>query len=75
MTIDELKDILRYQLVTDDTHTPGDTVECWLYEGRTKITLTHKIAELDTLIPKLALYVFEGYRGRVPYFVMPDVEL
>lgn len=75
MTLDDLKHIFRFQLVADDEFTPTDTVTYTLFEGQDRVTGTADIEKLDTLIPLLDNFQFDGYSNRTPLFIKPDSQL
>ena len=72
MTLDDLKHIFRFQTTADADYTPGDTVEYLLIEGKNKMTGTQAIHELENLVVLLDNFEFEGYKDRMPIFVMPE---
>jgi len=72
MTLDDLKHIFRFQTTADADYTPSDTVEYLLIEGKNKMTGTQAIHELENLVVLLDNFEFEGYKDRMPIFVMPE---
>ena len=72
MTLTELQHIFRFQLTADADYTPKDTVEYLLIEGQNKIPGTQDAYDLEPLIILLDGYVFEGYRDRMPIFIVPE---
>jgi len=72
MTLDDLKHIFRFQTTADADYTPKDTVDYLLIEGKNKMTGTQAIHELENLVVLLDNFEFEGYKDRMPIFVMPE---
>jgi hypothetical protein len=76
MTLDDLKHIFRFQTTADADYTPKDTVEYLLVEsGGGRVTGTHDVYDLESLIILLDNFVFDGYTNRTPIFVKPESEL
>jgi hypothetical protein len=75
MTLDDLKHIFRFQTTADADYTPKDTVDYLLIEGKNKMTGTQAIHELENLVVLLDNFEFEGYKDRMPIFVMPESQV
>jgi hypothetical protein len=75
MNLDDLKHIFRFQTTADADYAPKDTVEYLLIEGKNKMAGTQAIHELENLVVLLDNFEFEGYKDRVPVFVMPESEV
>jgi len=73
MTIDELKDIFRFQTTLTKDYTPGEEVEYTRIDSRGRITVKHPADKLEGIIPLIEGLVFDGYRDRTPIFVAPSV--
>ena len=72
MTLAELQHIFRFQLTAEEKYTPPEQVEYLLINGQDKITGTAEAKDLEPLIILLDGYVFEGYRDRMPIFIVPE---
>lgn len=72
MTLEDLQHIFRFQTTADADYIPKDTVEYLLIEGKNKMTGTQAVHELENLVVLLANFEFEGYKDRMPIFVMPE---
>jgi hypothetical protein len=75
MNLEDLQHIFRFQTTADADYTPKDTVEYLLIEGKNKMTGTQYTHELENLVVLLDNFVFEGYKDRMPIFVMPESEV
>ena len=73
MTHDELKHIFRFQTTAEEDYVPPEQVDYLLVDGQTRITQTHDVKKLETIIPLIEGYEFEGYRDRMPVFIKPEV--
>jgi hypothetical protein len=73
MTIDDLKHHFRHQLTATEEYTPPTQLEYMIIDGQTKLTKRVDADKLDSLIPMLDNFIFEGYKDRMPYFVKPEV--
>jgi hypothetical protein len=72
MTLAELQHIFRFQLTAEEEYTPPEQVEYLLINGQDKITNVAEAKDLEPLIILLDGYVFEGYRDRMPIFIIPE---
>jgi len=75
MNVDDLKHIFRYQLTESKDYVPTDTLEYMLIERGGRLTKTCQVDQLDTLLPLLDNFIFEGFRDRMPIFIKPESEL
>jgi hypothetical protein len=75
MDIKELENIFKHQTTASDTYTPKDTLDYLLINGQKKVTGSHPVKELDSLLEELNKngYVFDAYRDRTPIFIVPEV--
>ena len=72
MTLAELQHIFRFQLTPEAEYTPKETVDYLLIEGQNRIPGVAEAHDLEPLIILLDGYVFEGYRDRMPIFIVPE---
>jgi hypothetical protein len=75
MTLDEIKDIFKYQTTADADYIPKDVLEYWTFSGRDKLLAKIASADIDKLTAVLEGYQFEGYRDRTPLFLKPEADL
>jgi hypothetical protein len=75
MTLEDLQHIFRHQTTTTEEYTPSSVLEYMLIENNDKLPGKVNSSELETLVPLLDNFVFEGYKNRVPYFVKPEVHI
>jgi hypothetical protein len=73
MNTDDLKHIFRHQTTASEDYVPPATLEYMLIENGTRLTKTCAVDQLETLVPLLDNFVFEGYRDRMPIFIKPEV--
>lgn len=74
MTLTELQHIFRFQMTADQDYTPSDTVEYLMINGQERITARQDVTDLEPLIVLLDGYEFEGYRDRMPLFIVTEAE-
>lgn len=72
MTLTELQHIFRFQLTAEEEFTPKDTVEYLLINGQERTTGLQDAHDLEPLIVLLEGYEFEGYRDRMPLFIVTE---
>jgi len=77
MTLQELEHIFRFQTTAEEEYTPKDTLEYLLISGENRIPGTCPAKDLSVLLTKLNdnEYVFEGYRDRMPIFIIPETPI
>jgi hypothetical protein len=75
MNLDDLKHMFRHQLTESKDYVPTDTLEYMLIERGGRLTKTCAVDQLDTLLPLLDNFIFEGFRDRMPIFIKPESEL
>jgi len=73
MTLQDLQHVFRHQTTATEDYIPPSQLEYMIIDGQTKLTKKVDADKLDSLIPTLDNFVFEGYKDRMPYFVKPEV--
>jgi len=73
MTLEDLQHVFRHQTTATEDYIPPSQLEYMIIDGQTKLTKKVDADKLDSLIPTLDNFVFEGYKDRMPYFVKPEV--
>jgi hypothetical protein len=73
MTIDDLKHLFRFQTTATEDYTPSGTLDYVLIENSNRLPRKVNGVELETLVPLLDNFIFEGYRDRTPIFIKPEV--
>jgi len=73
MTLEDLQHIFRHQTTATEEYTPSSQLEYMIIDGQTKLTKHVDADKLESLVPTLDNFVFEGYKDRTPYFVKPEV--
>jgi len=75
MTLDELKEIFKYQTTKDDNYTPTGELTYWAFSGQDRINGKVAESDMEKLVTILEGYQHDGYRDRVPTFVKPEADL
>jgi hypothetical protein len=75
MNIDDLKHVFRHQLTESKDYVPTNTLDYMLIERGGKLTKTCQVDQIDTLLPLLDNFIFDGFADRMPIFVKPESEL
>jgi hypothetical protein len=75
MTVDDLKHLFRHQTTESKDYVPPDTLEYMTIDRSGRQTKTCAVDKLDTLLPLLDNFIFEGFRDRMPIFIKPESEL
>ena len=75
MSIEDLKHIFRFQTTESKDYVPTDTLEYMIIERGSRLTKTCAVDQLDTLLPLLDNFIFEGFKDRMPIFIKPESEL
>jgi hypothetical protein len=75
MSTEDLKHIFRFQLTATEEYTPPNDLEYMLIEQSGRLIKTCPVDQLDTLLPLLDNFIFEGFRDRTPIFIKPESEL
>jgi hypothetical protein len=75
MTLQDLEHIFRFQLHPPEDETPAEVLNFMLFEGNNRIPKTVKSSELESILPMIDTFEFEGYNDRTPLFVKPDPNL
>jgi hypothetical protein len=75
MTLDEIKQIFRYQTEETPDYKPTGTLNFILFTGRDVQPKTIAADQIDTLAYTLTDFTHEGYRDRTPLFIKPDPNL
>lgn len=75
MSIEDLKHLFRFQTTESKDYVPSDTLEYMLIERGGRLTKTCVVDQLDTLLPLLDNFIFEGFKDRTPIFIKPESEL
>jgi hypothetical protein len=73
MTLEDLQHVFRHQTTATEEYTPLTQLEYMIIDGQTKLTKRVDTDKLDSLIPMLDTFVFEGYKDRMPYFVKTEI--
>jgi hypothetical protein len=75
MTLQELEHIFRFQTTPEEDYVPKDQLDYFLINGYDRLAKTHLVTELESLAKTLpdSGYVFEGYRDRMPIFIVPEI--
>jgi hypothetical protein len=72
MNVQDLQHIFRHQTTATEDYTPPDTLEYMLIDSSGRLTKTCAVDQLDTLLPLLDNFIFEGFRDRMPIFIKPE---
>jgi hypothetical protein len=75
MNLDDLKHIFRHQTTESKDYVPPDTLEYMIIDRSGRLTKTCPVNQLETLLPMLDSFIFEGFRDRMPIFIKPESEL
>ena len=75
MKIDDLKHLFRHQTTESKDYVPQGPLEYMTIDRNGRQTKTCAVDQLDTLLPLLDNFIFEGYRDRMPIFIKPESEM
>ena len=75
MTLEQIKEIFKYQLTASEGYTPPDVLDYMLFSDSDRIPGTCAVDKIETLITLLENYTHEGYRDRMPLFVKIPIDL